>query len=174
MIGGITDFGILSLVLSILASILLGIGITLYVRGLDIKRRNSEEMYYKKLVCKNISSINKIFVQLSEITIEYDETRSDEMGSYFENKKQLIQDLIHDTNMYIIQWKSLPTTYKNDLELILKSLKWLTDEYYPIDKPLAVRKIRCHKYMPEFDEKKDMVVKVYDKLIAKYNTHSKI
>ena len=174
MIEGITDFGILSLVLSILASIFLGIGITRYVRKLDNKRRNSEEMYYKKLVCKNISSINKIFVQLSEITIEYDETRSDEMGSYFENKKQLIQDLIHDTNMYIIQWKSLPTTYKNDLELILKSLKWLTDEYYPIDKPLAVRKIRCHKYMPEFDEKKDMVVKVYDKLIAKYNTHSKI
>jgi hypothetical protein len=146
-----------------ITSIVVAIGMSLFMIIRDTKRREKEEKFYSEEIKENLKAIMQYFITVSTKSENYQEFDNEEneitlsLNDFYERHHQEMTDLLYLTKLYLTQWRTLDENKKKLVKDILERFSWLSYEYYPLHLPNSIKKTRWLKEGKELDEKRSFV-----------------
>ena len=152
-----------------LMSIFTSIGVAVIVVFLDWKRRKREDEHARKTIIENLTEGNNLFEQLTKVARKPESENMEheilsDIDYYFQENHEKIRDIIRFTKIYVNEWKDLPTTDKEKVEISIKDLSWLLTDYYPIHKPDLIKQGMALENRVTLVNKKREVKKILEQI----------
>ena len=167
---------IIGIVVSFLG-IFISIFLVLYIRHLDGKQRERDELFYITITMRYIKQLKEHMIAIQMIsehdgTIPSDDEKVEKVGElmiYTKKNKQLITQLVSDIRFSMSRWMSLKDMERNNVEEFITTINWTLDNYLPkLDENEATQIRRWSNSYDEFYKRKTSSSNKMNELISKY------